>query len=485
MTEVVAAADQAGLQPKLSHAVLLTSALLSRGLARLLFVVVVARVLGPGRFGVYALLLAVVEMVAVASGSGYIDYLTREAAKDERLGWGLATQLTWLRAACLIPFTGAGLGVLWLCGYPRLVLIGTACMSLTLIPRSVSEGIQGVLRGTGRNVQFLIVELAFAATLATSAGIMLVRGGGLAAAVIAELAAVVLAAVTALAFALKFRTKQQLRLSGSQLAKASVIFNVYTFVSNLYDRLDVILLSKLAGDYATGVYSVAYRPIATVQLLPYGVLNSLLPSLARGDLAQSEKGRLEKAMGLLLSAAFAIVLATMVFAGPAVRIILGQRYAESAVALKILIWAVILRYVNYALNVRLLAAGHERVFVTTSLVCLGVNVIGNLLLIPIYSWRAAAALTVVTEFALLAQNVYWLRRTFGVIPKPVGWVRTSLVFAGLLAASTGGAMVAPPVLIGGACVLFFFAYLYQSGMLGEFAGVWSTGRGSALEGTHS
>ena len=455
---------------------LLTSGQLSRGLARLLFVVVVARVLGPERFGVYALLLAMVEMLAVASGSGYIDYLTREAAKDERLGWGLAAQLTWLRAAYAIPFTGAGLGILWLCGYPRLVLIGTACMSLTLIPRSLSEGIQGVLRGTGRQVAFFIVELAFALTLATSAFILLVRGGGLAAAVVTELAAVVLAAVAALAFALKFRTKQRLRLEGSQLLKTSAIFNVYTFVANLYDRLDVILLSKLAGDYATGVYSVAYRPIATFQLLPYGVLNSLLPSLARGNFGQAEKERLEKAMGLLLSVAFVIVLATMVFADVFVPLILGTRFAESSAALKILIWAVVMRYLNFALNTRLLVGGQERVFVVTSLVCLAVNVIGNLIFIPMFSWRAAAVLTIVTELALLAQNVYWVRRAVGSLPRPLGWARISLVFVVIILAMFAGARIVSPLWMGSACLLFFVFYLYRTGMIGEFATAWRSER---------
>ena len=80
-------------EPKLSHTVLLTSAPLARGLVRLLFVLVVARQLGPQQFGAYALLLAMVEMLAVASGTGYADYLTREAAKDARVGWGLGTQL--------------------------------------------------------------------------------------------------------------------------------------------------------------------------------------------------------------------------------------------------------------------------------------------------------------------------------------------------------------------------------------------------------
>jgi O-antigen/teichoic acid export membrane protein len=476
LTEVRAQTNSAALEPKIFHAVLLTSAQLSRGLARLVFVVVVARVLGPERFGVYALLLAMVEMLAVASGSGYIDYLTREAAKDERLGWGLSAQLTWLRAAYAIPFTGAGLGILWFCGYSRLVLMGTACMSLTLIPRSLSEGIQGVLRGTGRQLEFFIVELAFALTLATSAVILLVRGGGLAAAVITELAGAWLAAVVALAFALKFRTNERIRLKVSQLLKTSVIFNMYASAVNLYDRLDIVLLSRLAGDYATGIYGAAYRVLGTLQLVPNGVLYSLLPALSRGDGRPVERERLERAMGFLLSAALIAVLVTMVFARPGVRFLLGANYVESVAALKILIWAVILRYVNCALNVSLLAAGHERVFIATSSVCFAVNVIGNLVFIPIYSWRAAAVITIVTELALLGQNVYWLRGVVGAVPRPFGLVRTSLVFTLLLFASLAGAKVQPPLLIGTLCVLLFFGYLYRAGMIGEFAAAWRSER---------
>jgi O-antigen/teichoic acid export membrane protein len=479
-TKVSASASPLVAQPRVSHAVLLTAAQLSRGLLRLLFVVAVARVLGPERFGVYALLLAMVEMLAVASGSGYADYLTREAAKDERLGWGLAGQLMWLRLAYTIPVTGIGLGILWLCGYPRLVLTAAACMSLTLIPRSLSEAVQGVLRGISRYVEFLAVEVVFGLTLATGGGFLLVRGGGLRAAIATEFAAAGVAGLAGVAFALKFRTGERLRLKASQLFKTSAIFNVYAFVGNLYDRLDVLMLSKLAGDYATGIYSAAYRPMGTLQLLPYGVLYSLLPSLSRGSYSLADREKLEKAMGLLLSAAFAIVLATMVFAGALVPLVFGAGFAEAATGLKILIWAVILRYLNYALNMRLLAAGHEGVFVATSLVCLAVNFIGNLLLIPIFSWRAAAVLTIVTELVLLAQNMYWLRRVTGAVPRPLGWVRISLVFCTLLLAMFAGARVVAPLAIGSVCLLVFLIYLFGTGMVGEFAAAWRANRSPAV-----
>jgi len=458
--------------PKFSNALLLTSAQLSRGLARLFFILVVARVLGPKQFGVYALLFAMIEMLAVASGSGYADFLTREAAKDARLGWGLGSQLIWLRLGCLVPIVAAGAGILWVLGYPKMVVLATLWLSSSLIPRSVSEAVQGVLRGLDHCLAYVAVEWSFDLALLAGIGFLIFRGGGLKLAIEVEIIAAGAAAVASLAFLFRFRTSERIGLSLKKLLKKSAIFNIYMFVGNLYDRFDVLLLSRLAGNYATGVYSAAYRPLSMLQLVPYGILYSLLPALSRNRDDAQTKGRLEKAMGLLLSAAFVVILVTMVFAGPAVHLVLGYAYAESAVALKILIWAILLRYVNYALNVQLLASGEERVFVVTSLVCFGVNAIGNLILIPIYSWRAAAALTIVTEIVLLAQNVYWLRRITGSVPKPFGGVRTSVAFVSILVLSLLARRLMSPVVVGSAAVLLFLAYLHQSGMVREFAASW-------------
>ncbi len=473
------AGDSTGTEPRVSHAILLTGAQLARGLARIVFVLAVARELGPKEFGVYALVLALVEMAAVASGTGYADYLTREAAKDARLGWGLGSQLIWLRLTSTVPLVMLSLVALGLLHYPRAVLVATAWFSLSLAPRAVSEAVQGVLRGLGRYALYLIVELALDLGLAGGAAWVILHRGGVYTAIAVEIIAATAAGGIGVVFLLWFRPRQLRRLPLRELLQKSFIFNVYAFVGNLYDRLDVLMLSKLAGDYATGVYSAAYRPLGTVQLIPYGVLYSLMPALSRQGDDAKETQRLERAMGFLLSAAFGVVLVTTVFAGPAVHLLLGERYAASAIALKILIWAVILRYLNYGLGLRLLAAGREQVFVLTALVCLGVNVLGNLTLIPLFSWRAAAALTIVTEAVLLAQNVYWLRRTVGIVPIPFACLRTSAAFATLLAGYLVGRRIVPPLLMGSLSVLLFLAYLYAAGMLRDFAAAWRTHGGLA------
>src|SRR5258708_35342735 len=56
-----------------------------------------ARLLGVGTFGEYALMLTLVEMMAVVSGSGYISYLTREIPADPEAPWPLSSKVTLAR----------------------------------------------------------------------------------------------------------------------------------------------------------------------------------------------------------------------------------------------------------------------------------------------------------------------------------------------------------------------------------------------------
>ena len=108
----------------------------------------------------------------------------------------------------------------------------------------------------------------------------------------------------------------------------------------------------------------------------------------------------------------------------------------------------------------------------TALVCLAVNFIGNLIFIPIYSWRAAAVVTIVTEIVLLAQNVYWIRRAVGKVAIPWAMARTSLAFFVLLGGSLAGGLFAPPLVMGGASIGLFGIYLCCSGHLSEIQAVW-------------
>src|SRR4029077_1123527 len=188
---------------------------------------------------------------------------------------------------------------------------------VTIIPRAVSEAIQGVLRGISEYGAFFAVDLTVGLTLVAGGGALLAWGGALSIAIGAELASALAGCIVALVLARRYRTAAVRWVKWSQVLSRSYVFNVYELVVNLYDRLDVVLLSKLAGDYATGIYTVSYRAMNTVQIIPYGVLFSLLPSLSRDSWARASQRQLERALGLLVSVALAAALTTMAFASPA------------------------------------------------------------------------------------------------------------------------------------------------------------------------
>lgn len=466
------------LAPKFSGAALLAASKLARLGLRLVYMVAAARALGPSRFGIYVLLLAVLGMAVVAGGSGFGDYLTREAAKDARLGWRVGIQLAFLRAGYVAPLSLVVLVALWLLGYPVVVLAATAVMFTTLLPRAVSECVQGVLRGVCRYWTYLAIDVSAGLVLVCGGCWLLARGGGLAFVVATELAAATIAGLLALTSALVFGEAERAWVRWRDLVRKTFVFNFYPFATSLYDRIDIVLLSKLAGNLATGIYGMAYRALNALQLVPYGVLFSILPSLSRDSWGPPEKERLQRAMGLLLSVGYVAVLGTVAFASPLVDLLLGPRYAGSVLALEILIWAVIPRNLNFALNTGLLGTGRERVFAFTSSACLAINLAANLVLIPLFSWRGAAAATIITEMALLIQNVYWIRKAIGAIPIPSHVIQSTLAFLGLLAVLIVCGRFAPPTLVGSVCVALFLAYLYHARALGQFAATWSPGRGS-------
>src|SRR5262249_51767891 len=81
------------------------SQIIRRG-ARFVFIFVAARRLGPENFGVYAVLLAIVETLSLVSGEGLLDYLAREAARSPGKTRSLFSQITrlrWAYAAALLP----------------------------------------------------------------------------------------------------------------------------------------------------------------------------------------------------------------------------------------------------------------------------------------------------------------------------------------------------------------------------------------------
>jgi O-antigen/teichoic acid export membrane protein len=322
-----------------------------------------------------------------------------------------------------------------------------------------------MLKGLQRFAPLPWVELVQGTTVLAAAALFVARGYGVRGMIAGEIlgvtagAAFAIASVIGHASFIRSETPSLLELMRSTFA-----FNIYPFIVNVYDRVDVVLLARLSGTFATGIYSLPYRIFATLQIIPYSIMGALLPGFSASAAGLEAGERCAAAMKALYLSALLLLLATLTFADPVVLLLLGKGYAQSIVALKILVWAAAPAFLNGALNTLLLAAHREKAFLWTASVCTVFNIAANLILIPKFSFIAAAGVTVATECLLLAQNLYLTRKYLGrtILPKDAGSITAFFVLA--LAAFWALRYGIPQLWAGSAVCLAFAAFALR--MLG-------------------
>ncbi len=405
-----------------------------RRVLRLCVLLLIARLLGMESFGVYALLLTLVELIALITGFSYGDFLTREIAKDPQAAWPLAKRITQIRFAYTVPCLAMALLLLAALRFPTNMIVNAALLSLTLAPRVIGDSAQGVMKALRRFRPLLWVELAQGVMLLAIAPLLIMRGFGLKGVIAAEIVVASVGAIVAvLVIAPSVDFKHTQSLGFRELARSILAFNIYPFIATIYDRVDVVLLSKLAGNVATAIYSVPYRIFASLSIVPYGVMGALLPVFSATDANRETCQDCRHAMKSLYLIALQFVLLALAFARPVIFTILGQGYSGSAVTIEILSWATVPVFLNHALNILLLAARQEKIFIWTATICTVFNISANLLLIPRFSFIGAAVATLLTEVLLLTQNCYLSRRFLGELVLPKDGFKVSVVFLLILA----------------------------------------------------
>ena len=437
-----------------------------RRAARFVFLFVVAKKMGPEAFGVYAILLALLETLSLISGEGLIDYLAREIAKSPDRARPLFTKVTQLRLAYAALVVPLGLAALAVMKYRGGVLIAAFFMFLILFARAPLAAAQGVFRAAHRVSPLAWLELV--------QGVVLLLGlipfvGGIAnlhRVVAIEMVSAGVGALASFWFLRKLPLVDETQpTSWRQLARSTATFNLYPFITNIYDRVDLLLLAVLAGNAAAGIYALPYRVLSFLQIIPFGLMTALLPMIASSKDSRADRGLCEEITKSLFTLALFPILLLVLVSSPLFGWLLGANFNAVAPVLKLLVWASIPMFVNFGLNNFLLARGQEHVFVRTTIVCAIVNIACNALLIPRFSYYAASLVTILTEVVLLAQNVAIIRNRFGFVPFGKHMFVVATAFLIVLGAAIAGSPYVPQLLLAAAATVALGLYVYRVGAL--------------------
>lgn len=187
-----------------------------------------------------------------------------------------------------------------------------------------------------------------------------------------------------------------------RLLRETLPYAVAVAVGIIYFRLAVVLMSYIATDEETGFYSAAFRIVEVVAVLPWILVSSGFPILARA--AGSDADRFHFALQRLFQVScivgIGIALGLGVGAEFAVDVVAGPGFDPSVPVLQILSLALVTSFLVATWSFALLSLRMYRVLLVSNAIAAVVAVVGTLVLVPLMDAEGAALATVAAEAVL-------------------------------------------------------------------------------------
>ena len=173
------------------------------------------------------------------------------------------------------------------------------------------------------------------------------------------------------------------------------------------------MLKNIIDATSVGIYDAAVRISELWYFIPAIIVSSLFPAIinARGHSAQEYKKRAVTLFFLLLGITTMIAMLMSTFAKPIISFVFGSEFQDSAMVLKIYIWALVPTSIIILLNYILLAENKKMILFFLALLGMIVNINLNYMFIPRYEANGAAVATLISSsVVVLFLAVFFLKK---------------------------------------------------------------------------
>ncbi len=298
-------------------------------------------------------------------------------------------------------------------------LAAIGLLYLGLLPSTINKGITGIFY-VYEKAEYPAAIASLSTLLKVTLGTVALLAGwgivGLAgmSVVISSITLVVLATLTTRLF---FRPRWQPDTGlQREMLRESWPLMLNHLMATLFFRVDVVMLEGFWGAQVVGWYSVGYKFLDMLNIIPSRFTFAVFPVVSR----QAHEDRVaflrfyRLGIKLLVGLAFPIAIGTTLVARELVLVLGDVAYLpHSMIALQILVWSIPVGWMNSLTNYILVALDQQR-YLTRALF-LGVlfNVVANLIFMPRYGYASAAIITILSEVVLLTVSSWGMRRKVG------------------------------------------------------------------------
>jgi O-antigen/teichoic acid export membrane protein len=180
-------------------------------------------------------------------------------------------------------------------------------------------------------------------------------------------------------------------------------FGITGLSGMLYTYIDSIMLSIIQGNAVVGWYSAAYRLILVVLFIPNAANMAIFPIMSKfyTSSPDSLKMMYERYFKYMIVIGIPIGFGTTILADKIILLIFGPGYVQSIIALQILIWTMVFTFAGASFVQLLQSINKQLILTKISGICVIINILLNLALIPKFSYIGASFATVLTEIVLV------------------------------------------------------------------------------------
>ena len=386
--------------------------------AGLVIAILVARFLGAGAMGLFAVLFSVSVLIEAFISLGMSDSLVRDvAARPVDAPEMFIAALKLVGIISVLPTAGLLVAAWLFADQPAareclvILAFGTPVSGAFVVASAVLQGSERVLLLTWVTFVARLVSLAFLAWL-------FFRNAGIAAAFVSRILFHLLALAVFAHVILRGREKARAAHSPRRLLGRAVPFAVNTAIRELATRLPALLLPTSVGLTSSGIFDSANRVRSTLGMTMSASITGLMPAFARsrGEPEERAATLIGYSMKYMCIGMAMVATGITVLAGWIVHLLYGSAFAGAALPLQMLAWAQVLTAVDAVLQQAMLA--RQAVVPAIRHSATGVALQGALL--ALLSWKfglpGASAAVLTAAAATLAMDLVYVVRRVARIP---------------------------------------------------------------------
>jgi O-antigen/teichoic acid export membrane protein len=170
--------------------------------------------------------------------------------------------------------------------------------------------------------------------------------------------------------------------------------------ATIYLRIDQVMIGLMLSTEEVGFYSVAVKISEIGYFLPGAIAISLFPALMETKKKSLDLyfKRLQKMFDYFTWLSILMIIPIFFLSNFVITFLYGVEYAPAGFVLSILIWTLLSQFVRYGVGNFLTTEELYKISLYTAILGAIINVIANIILIPIYGINGAAFATILSYF---------------------------------------------------------------------------------------